>query len=63
MGHGGSSERKRENDGEDGGSSERERECVSESESVRVFFYIYGSGMDNIHTLPALFGNIHTLPD
>ena len=34
----------------------RERESVSESESVRVFF-IY------IHTLPELFGNIHTLPD
>ena len=28
LGHGGSGERKRESDGEDGGSSERERECV-----------------------------------
>ena len=38
LGHGGSGERKRESDGEDGGSSVRER--VSESERVRVFFFL-----------------------
>ena len=62
LGHGGSGERKRESDGADGGSSERERECEWKWE-CQGFFFIYGSVMDNIHTLPELFGNIHTLPD
>ena len=58
LGHGGSGERNKESNSEDGGSGERE--CVGVKDRVRVFFliffYIYGSGMDNIHTLPELFG-------